>query len=151
MKKLILFSILCSVFFITKSERTIIKQDNFIAKDSIPSMLLGNFKDDYEIRYTITDTVWTQHPGVKYHVIKWDTGAKYAIAKNDAANPSEKNLYSRIDYMYFTNMEPFKWGFCLTVYNAASDSIAMNSPAADREHSRKGCNGYPFSRMKRTE
>lgn len=114
-------------------------------------MLLGNFKDDYDIRYTITDTLWTQHPGIKYHVIRWDTAVQYVIAKNDAANPSEKNLYSRIDYIYFTNMEPFKWGFCLTVYNAASDSIATNSASADRQHPRKGCNGYPFSRMKRTE
>ncbi len=151
MKKLIIFSLCCTVFFLTTSERIISIKQTATCKDSVPSILLGNFKDDYDIRYTITDTVWTQHPGVKYHVIKWDTAAQYVIAKNDAANPSEKNLYSRIDYMYFTNMEPFKWGFCLTVYNAASDSIALNSASADREHPRKGCNGYPFSRMKRAE
>ncbi|HTD94098.1 MAG TPA: hypothetical protein VK644_09810 [Chitinophagaceae bacterium] len=48
-------------------------------------------------------------------------------------------------------MAPFEWGFCLTVYNAKSDSLATQATPADRNHPRKGCNGYPFSRMKRAE
>lgn len=32
------------------------------ATDTIPSGLLGNFMDDYGIRYSISDTLWTQLP-----------------------------------------------------------------------------------------
>jgi hypothetical protein len=93
--------------------------------------------------------LFTQHPGIKYHIIKWNLKDNYFIAKNDAANPSEQNLYSRIDFMEFTGMEPFRWGFCLTVYDAPTDSIAETKAVADRQNPRKGCGGFPFSRMKR--
>lgn len=118
-------------------------------KDKIPADLLGDFVDDYDIRYTITDTVWTQHKNIRYHIIKWDTKAKYILARNDAQNRTEPGLYTRIDYMNFENMQPYFWGFCLTVYNAKTDSLAMAAAQADRANPRKGCNGFPFSRMKR--
>jgi hypothetical protein len=38
--------------------------------DEIPASLLGNFKDDYGINYTINNRVWTQHPNIKYHLIE---------------------------------------------------------------------------------
>lgn len=72
----------------------------------------------------------------------------YLIAKNDAANPSDGNLFTRIDIMYFENMQPWQWGYCLTAYKAASIQDAINTAAADRANPMKGCNGYPFSRMK---
>jgi hypothetical protein len=122
-----------------------------ISTDSIPVMFKGQFADDYDIRYTITDSLWTQHPNARYHILKWNTQEQYIIARNDEANPSEKGLYSRIDYMQFSNMEPWRWGFCLTVYNAASDSLAEVQAVADRKNPRKGCNGFPFSRMKRVQ
>lgn len=73
---------------------------------------------------------------------------QYLLVKNDDNNPSEKGLYSRIDYMQFKDMEPFTWGFCLTVYDAKDTSVAMKVPSANRDIPKKGCNGYPFSRMK---
>jgi hypothetical protein len=51
--------------------------------------------------------------------------------------------------MYFSNMAPFSWGFCLTKYNAKSIEIAEATIPADRTNPRKGCAGYPFSRMKK--
>ncbi len=119
--------------------------------DTIPSIFIGNFTDDYGIRYNVTDSLFLQRPGIKYHIIRWNVKEQFIIARNDMDNPSEKGLYSRIDYMQFKNMEPFLWGFCLTVYNAANDSIAEFSVKADRINPKKGCNGYPFSRMKRTD
>jgi len=119
--------------------------------DTIPALFKGSFSDDYDIRYRISDSTWEQLPNVTYHILKWDTVRQYIIARNGAANPSEKGLYTRIDYMLFNGMAPYHWGFCLTVYNAVSDAAAEASAAADRDHPRKGCNGYPFSRMKRTD
>ncbi len=118
-------------------------------QDTLPQNVLGSFMDDYGIRYMVTDSLWIQQPNIKYHILKWNTQEQYLIAKNDTANKSDKGLYTRIDYMYFKNMEPYQWGFCLTVYDAANDSIAAFTAKADRANPKKGCNGYPFSRMKR--
>ncbi|MEO5583413.1 MAG: hypothetical protein ABIR66_12030, partial [Saprospiraceae bacterium] len=119
--------------------------------DTIPFELQGKFIDDYEIHYTINDSLWIQTPNVKYHIIHWDTTAKYLLARNDDKNPSENGLFTRIDYMNFSHMEPFQWGFCYTIYNAKTVEEAKIKALADRQNPRNGCNGYPFSRMKRND
>lgn len=122
------------------------------AADTLPVALPADFTDDYGIRYSISDSVWVQHPSSRYHILRWNLEDQYIIARNDTGNPAEKGLYTRIDYMRFTNMQPYLWGFCLTTYNAQTDSLAEFGPSpADRLHPRTGCNGYPFSRMKKTE
>jgi hypothetical protein len=138
--------LLCSFFI--KDHPSSLPAAPSSVQDSIPVLFKGQFADDYDIRYTITDSVWIQHPNARYHILKWNTGEQYIIARNDEANPSEKGLYSRIDYMQFNSMEPWLWGFCLTIYNAKSDSLAEVQAVADRKNPRKGCNGYPFSRMR---
>ncbi len=115
----------------------------------IPAALLGSFKDDYGSNYTITNTEWAQGKNIKYHLLFYNKEANFLIAKNDDANPSGGGLYTRIDILYFENMPPWRWGFCLTAYKAKSLKEAVNTAAADRANPRKGCNGYPFSRMKR--
>lgn len=116
-----------------------------------PEGLTGTFSDDYGIKYSISDTLWTQHPKTNFHILKWNVEGQYLIARNDAANPGEGGLYTRIDFMRFENMEPFRWGFCLSSYNAPDDKAAEAVNIADRKNPRKGCNGFPFSRMKRTD
>ena len=116
-----------------------------------PAFLTGSFEDDYQVRYKINDTLWLQLPNTRFHIIKWNPEKKYLIAKNDAKNPGDRNLYTRIDYMTFNNMEPWKWGYCLTAYNAATDATAEATAAADRDNPMKGCGGYPFSRMKKVK
>lgn len=136
---LLIAMLFCTTFSYSQQQR---------ATDSIPSMMKGNFTDDYDIRYNINDSIWTQLPNVKYQILVWDTAAQYLLARNDNHNPSEKGLYTRIDYMAFTGMAPYSWGFCLTVYNAASVEEARDKAKADRHNPKKGCNGFPFSRMK---
>lgn len=115
--------------------------------DSLPAFMQGNFKDDYGISYEITNTVWTQFPKTRYHILFVNTKEQYLIARNDSLNGSDRGLYTRIDYMRFQNMEPYRWGYCLTAYQAASEADARQTAAADRNNPRKGCNGFPFSRM----
>ena len=110
---------------------------------------LGQFVDDYGIEYEIKNDLWIQQPNVKYNVVEWNEKEKYILAKNDKGNPSEKNLYTRIDLTNFENMGDFKWGFCLTKYDASSLVEAKNWAAADKVNAKTGCNGFPFSRMKR--
>ena len=121
------------------------------AGTTLPPLLKGNFVDDYHIQYQLTDSLWTQLPNVKYHIISIDTISQFLLARNANTNPSEAGLFTRIDYMTFSNMEPFHWGFCLTVYNATTIAEAKTKAKADRLDPKKGCNGYPFSRMKRIE
>lgn len=121
------------------------------AKPKAPDFTLGNFTDDYKITYTINDTLWVQNPNTKYHIIKWNPEKQYLVAKNATTNKADANKYTRIDYMTFNDMKPWLWGFCLTVYNAETDKIAEKTASADRKNPKKGCNGYPFSRMRRTE
>lgn len=123
----------------------------YTKNDSIPPIFKGDFRDDYDIRYTISDSLWFQHPAAKYHILKWNTKEQYIIARNDTRNPSEKGLYTRIDYMQLNNMGKWTWGFCLTVYDAPSDTAAESSIPADRQNPKKGCKGFPFSRMKQIE
>ena len=149
MKKMTILLFLMSAFSFRMIGTNNVLQSGQPVTDPIPAFVLGNFMDDYGIRYNITDSLWTQKPGIRYHIIKWNTKEQWLIAKNDDKNPSEPGLYSRIDYMPFSNMKPFAWGFCLTVYNAKTDSIAEFSAKADRGNPKKGCGGFPFSRMKR--
>jgi hypothetical protein len=118
-------------------------------KESLPAFLKGTFEDDYGIRYSINDTLWIQHPGAKYHIINWDTTAQYLLVQNDKANKTDGGLFTRIDYMNFSGMEPFRWGFCLTIYNANTLEKAKAILIADRKNPKIGCSGFPFSRMKR--
>ena len=137
-----LFIIVCSGLMIACS--TIRKQ----SVTHLPVWMTGTFTDDYGIKYAINDTLFWQQPSAKYHIINWNKEEQYLLVKNDENNSSEKNLYSRIDYMEFKNIKPYTWGFCLTVYDAKDTITAMKIPAANRDIPKKGCNGYPFSRMK---
>lgn len=116
-----------------------------------PALVLGRFRDDYGIGYTINDTLWTQHPKTKYRVLRWNPTEQYLIAQNDSLNASDGGLFSRIDYLRLDGMPPFEWGFCLTAYAAPSAAAAEATPPANRQNPRKGCNGFPFSRMRRKD
>ncbi len=114
-----------------------------------PEFVKGEFMDDYGIKYSINDTIWIQKPSMKFNIIKWNVEEQYVLAQNDAANKTEPGLYTRIDFIKFENMAPYEWGFCLSEYKAATLEDALNAKNVDRENPRKGCNGYPFSRMKK--
>lgn len=113
-----------------------------------PTDLKGHFQDEYQVQFTITDTLWIQYPSNRYHIVHWDTVQQFAIAQNDGQNPDSPRKWTRIDYMRFSGMAPYLWGFCLTEYSAATYDLAKLTPPPDRVNPRKGCNGFPFSRMK---
>ncbi len=117
-------------------------------KTKAPAFLLGSFQDDYGIKYTISDSLWFQREAVKYHIIEWNQQEQWVLAKNNPLNPSEPGKYTRIDYRQFEKMEPFLWGYCYTIYDADTKEKALKAISADRANPKKGCNGFPFSRMK---
>ena len=117
--------------------------------DSLPGWLKGKFIDDYGINYQVTDSTFVMSGSAKYHILKWDEKGEFLLTQNDSLNKAQQNLYTRIDYVKFSGMEPFNWGYCFTVYDAQNAEAALKAASADRSNPKKGCNGYPFSRMKR--
>ncbi|MEQ9279841.1 MAG: hypothetical protein RLN83_10095 [Balneola sp.] len=117
----------------------------------VPEYLIGSFHDDYNIKYELTEKVFYQKPGTRFHILKWNLDDQYFIAQNDSLNSYDPNLYSRIDWVEFENMATYEWGFCLSAYNAATADSAETVNVVDRSNPKTGCNGYPFSRMKPTK
>ena len=119
------------------------------ASSHLPRWIKGAYTDDYGIEYTIDDTLIRQHGIALYHVVESNAPEQYLLVRNDSINVYGRGLYSRIDYMPFTGMEPYTWGYCLTVYQAPDMATARKATPADRSAPKTGCNGYPFSRMKK--
>lgn len=122
---------------------------------AVPQELLGEFIDDYGDRFTITATEWAQHSdssyqvSARYHVARWNAAGQYLIAQNDSANPSARGRWTRIDWLPLPGMAPYTWGFCLSAYDAPDEAAAEATSVARRDIPKTGCNGYPFSRMRR--
>jgi hypothetical protein len=113
-----------------------------------PAFLLGSFTDDYGSRYTISAREWTQGSRARYRIVRWDVAGQFAIAQNDAGNPSDPGLWTRIDWLPLPGMSPYTWGYCYSAYKAPSAAIAETVSVAKRSVPRTGCNGFPFSRMR---
>jgi hypothetical protein len=116
-----------------------------------PASVLGDFQDDYGIEYAITPSRWQQKPNALYHIVYWDSVGQFAIARNDASNPSDGGKWTRIDWLELDDMAPYTWAFCLTAYDAESRAEAEATEPAQRATPRTGCGGFPFSRMQQIE
>ena len=113
---------------------------------ALPGSLTGDFSDDYGIRYTITRSLWLQQPNSRYQIIAADSAAHFLVARNAPTNPSEPGLFTRMDWILLPDMAPYTWAFCL---NAPTADSARRVTPPNGATPRTGCNGFPFSRMKR--
>ena len=118
-------------------------------RDAPPSLLLGDFVDDYGIGHRISADEWLQRPDTRYHVVAWHADAQYLIARNDAGNRSDAGRWTRIDWIALPGMPPWEWAFCLSAWDAPTQAEAERRDIARRDTPKTGCNGYPFSRMRR--
>ena len=116
-----------------------------------PTMLLGDFVDDYGIGHRIGTNEWLQRPGTRYRVVAWHADAQYLVARNDAGNRADAGKWTRIDWIALPGMPPWEWAFCLSAWNAATQAEAEHVTIARRDTPKTGCNGYPFSRMRRVQ
>jgi hypothetical protein len=114
-----------------------------------PAFFVGAFEDDYGERYSVSATEWVQLPRGRYHSVRWNVAEQYLIAQNDSTNRGAPGRWTRIDWLELTGMPPYSWGFCYSAFNAVSTAQAESTMVVHREAPRTGCNGYPFSRMKR--
>lgn len=116
-----------------------------------PALVLGEFVDDYGGRFTITAEEWFHHPAIRYRIVTWNPRHQYAIAQNAPTNFRSPDLWTRIDWMPLSGMPPYEWAFCLSAYDAPTAQAAEATVIARREQPKTGCNGFPFSRMRRVQ
>lgn len=114
-----------------------------------PALVIGDFVDDYGIVYRISEQTWHQLPNTRYRVVRWHPEAQYLVAQNDASNASDAGLWTRIDWIALPGMPPYEWAFCLSAYDAPTQADAEHTTIARRDEPKTGCNGFPFSRMRR--
>ena len=118
------------------------------APSSVPDLLRGSFMDDYQVPHIISDSMWSLGSRDRYHIVGGSDSGRYLIARNGVGNTSDPGKWTRIDWMVLP-MPPYEWAFCLIEYKAESRTQAEANTSADRDHPRTGCNGFPFSRMRR--
>ncbi len=117
-------------------------------EESAPTLMLGEFVDDYGTQYTIQADQWIQHPNARYHLRAWHARDQFVVAQNDSGNPSEGGLWTRIDWIVFEDPGEYEWAFCYAAYQAQTREDALTVAPTQRDTPRTGCNGFPFSRMK---
>ena len=113
------------------------------------SSMMGAWKDDYDISYIIEENTWKLGSDITFHIIEWNQEKQFLIVKNDESNAYNAGMYSRIDYLILNDMDPYTWAYCLTAYDKPTEDLARSTPQADVQNPKTGCNGFPFSRMKR--
>jgi hypothetical protein len=116
-----------------------------------PALVVGEFVDDYGSRYTISAEEWFHHPAIRYRIVTWNPARQYVIAQNAPSNLRSANLWTRIDWMPLSGMPPYEWAFCLSAYEEVSAAAAEATEIARRDQPKIGCNGFPFSRMRRVQ
>ncbi len=109
----------------------------------------GTFVDDYNVTNRIAEDTWHQLPGERYHIVSWQLEAGFLIAQNDTSNTADGGLWTRIDWVRLNDMEPYTWAYCLSAYDAPSAAAAESTRVAQPDTPRTGCNGFPYSRMRR--
>lgn len=112
-----------------------------------PPLVIGEFEDNYGIRYVISAQTWQQQPDARYRIVHWHPDAGYVIAKREPVPADEAGPWTRIDWMPLPGTPPYTWAFCITAYGMATRTEAERADVADRDTPRSGCNGFPFSRM----
>jgi len=120
-----------------------------LEKDTLPSFLVGEFEDDYGVQYHIDNKVLRLLPNDAYYLVGVNENERYIILQNDSLNAFAPSLYTRIDYEKLENMAPYEWAFCFSSYEEASIKDAIKNVNTDKSDMMSGCNGFPFSRMKR--
>ena len=119
------------------------------AMTSPPPLLIGDFVADYGIGHRIGTGEWLQPPDTRYRVVAWHADGQYLIARNDGENRADAGKWTRIDWVVLPGMPPWEWAFCLSAWDAPSQAEAEHADIARRDTPKTGCNGYPFSRMRR--
>lgn len=114
-----------------------------------PPFPTGRFEDDYGYPYEIDSQVWKTGAHSVLSIQRWHATRQYLIASSRADSAGTVR-WSRIDWIPLEGMPPYEWAFCVSEWRAISADSAEAVQIANPATPRTGCNGFPYSRMKRT-
>ena len=118
--------------------------------NSLPAFLIGEFEDDDGVQYQIDQQAFRLLPDDKFHIISVNKADGFLILQNDSLNTYAPSLFTRIDYQKLEDMKPYEWAFCFSSFKEASIKDATNRVNTQKTDLMTGCNGFPFSRMKKS-
>ena len=142
----LIIAVLATYLLFNSSCATASKNNN----NSLPSFLVGEFEDDYGVHYQIDQQLFRLLPNDKFHILSVNKAEGFLILQNDSLNTYAPSLFTRIDYQKLDNMVPYEWAFCFSSFKEASVKDAINKVNTQKTDLMKGCNGFPFSRMKKS-
>jgi hypothetical protein len=98
------------------------------------------------ITHSIDETRWEQVAAFGtaiFHVDGYDNEARVVVARADAANEFNPDLYSRFDWTW----DGEDLYYCAAVFDAATPEDALMAPASDPGDLEMGCAGFPWSAL----
>jgi len=105
-----------------------------------PIAIAGAWVDNWGGNHAISSVAWESWSD-SYIISQFDNDAGFAVAQNDADNSWNGGLWSRFDWAWIGD----DLAYCQTAYDAASESAALATPAADASSPDSGCNGFPWT------
>jgi hypothetical protein len=113
-----------------------------------PAEILGDFIDDYNTRYRITTDRFLEGR-TTYRIVEWQPTAKYLLAQHTDSTGANAARWSRFDWVLLPDQGMYRWGYCHSAWRAPSLDSARHTLVVNRDDPRRGCNGHPFTRMRR--
>ncbi|MBL9099998.1 MAG: hypothetical protein JNL82_03515 [Myxococcales bacterium] len=104
--------------------------------------IAGSYTDEYGSMHTIDAAAWTIDAAI-FHLVAVDNEAVHLVARNDAANMYNPDLYSRFDW----HVDGDAIFYCQSAFDAADADAAEATPAADGADMATGCGGFPWTRL----
>lgn len=113
-----------------------------------PAALLGDFIDDYNTRYGITADRFREGR-TTYRIVEWHPAAQFLLAQQTDSTGATVARWSRFDWVMLPDQGAYRWGYCHSAWRAPSLDSARHTLVVNRDNPRRGCNGNPFTRMRR--
>ncbi|MEM7414546.1 MAG: putative glycoside hydrolase [Gemmatimonadota bacterium] len=130
------------------TSRRFVVMDSIASLPAPPQWLVGEFEDDYGIRYSISKNSWVQGNETEYRVAQWDPERREVLVRS-SGDGEDAGAWARIDWVELEDDgSGFTWAFCYSAFDGDSEAAARAAPSADRIRPASGCGGYPFSRMR---
>ena len=114
--------------------------DDLIEPAEAELELIGDWVDDFGGTHSITAETWTMGDSV-FAITQFDNDASWLVAQNDANNPFNPDLWSRMDW----SADGADYWFCQTVFDGADEAAALGATPADSSDLSAGCGGFSWS------
>lgn len=103
----------------------------------------GAYRDDYGFSHRVDDQLWRSGDSL-FHVLDHSNEERWLVARNDANNAFNAQLYSRFEWVTANGV----LHFCQSQFAAQSARAAREAGRADADDLEEGCGGFSWSRLR---